>query len=90
MYSNKFIVHQHKPYQLHKLATILEWKMKTGILGSASPAKTLQNELCLMKVGQSYHKLQSFDNTLPHTVKHATTFPWSESTCGHHQFQVSI
>ena len=26
-----------------------------------SPAKTLQNELCLMKIGQSSQKIQSFE-----------------------------
>ena len=35
--------------------------MKNEILGSAySPAKTLPNEPCLMKIGQSSQKIQSF------------------------------
>ena len=41
---------------------LMEWKMKNEILGSAYfPAKTLQNELCLMKIGQSSQKIQSFE-----------------------------
>ena len=41
---------------------LTERKMNIEILGSAySPAKTLQNELCLMKIGQSSQKIQSFE-----------------------------
>ena len=41
---------------------VKERKMKNEILGSAySPAKKLQNELCLMKIGQSSQKIQSFE-----------------------------
>ena len=37
---------------------LMERKMKNEILGSAySPAKTLQNELCLMKIDQSSQKI---------------------------------
>ena len=40
---------------------LMERKMKNEILCSAySPAKVLQNELCLMKIGQSSQKIQSF------------------------------
>ena len=41
---------------------LMERKMKNEILSSAySPAKTLQNKLCLMKIDQSSQKIQSFE-----------------------------
>ena len=37
---------------------LMEWKMKNEILGSDySPAETLQNELCLIKIGRSSQKI---------------------------------
>ena len=37
---------------------LMERKMKNEILGVAySPAKTLQNKLCLMKISQSSHTI---------------------------------
>ena len=43
--------------------------MKNEILGSAySPAKTLQRELCLMKIGQSNQKIQWFEVESQHST----------------------
>ena len=48
---------------------LMERKMKNEILGSAySPAKTLLNELCLMKIGQSSSKIQLFELEGPHST----------------------
>ena len=48
---------------------LMERKMNFEILGSAySPAKTLQNELCLMKIGQSSQKIQSFEVESQHST----------------------
>ena len=48
---------------------LMERKMKNEILGSAySPAKTLQNELCLMKTDQSSQKIQSFEFESQHST----------------------
>ena len=42
---------------------LMERKMKNEILGSTySPAKTLQNEYCLMKIGHSSPKIQLFES----------------------------
>ena len=41
---------------------LMERKMKNEILSPAySTAKTLQNELCSMKIDQSSQKIQSFE-----------------------------
>ena len=48
---------------------LMERKMKNETLGSAySPAKTLQNEICLMKIGQSSKKIQSFEFESQHST----------------------
>ena len=48
---------------------LMERKMKNEILGSAySPAKTLQNELCSMKIDKSSQKIQSFEVESQHSV----------------------
>ena len=48
---------------------LMEQKMKNEILGSAySPAKTLQNELSLMKIGQSSQKIQLFEVESQHST----------------------
>ena len=48
---------------------LMEQKMKNEILGSAYfPAKTLQNELCLMKIGHSSQKIQSFEVESQHST----------------------
>ena len=48
---------------------LMERKMKNEILGSAySPAKTLQNELCSMKIDQSSQKIQSFEFESQHST----------------------
>ena len=48
---------------------LMERKMKNEILCSAySPAKVLQNELCLMKIGQSSQKIQSFKVESQHST----------------------
>ena len=48
---------------------LMERKIKNEILGSAySPAKTLQNELCSMKISQSSQKIQSFDVESQHST----------------------
>ena len=52
-----------------KKIRLMERKMKNEILGSAySPAKTLQNELCLMKIDQSSQKIQSFEFESQHST----------------------
>ena len=48
---------------------LMGWKMKNEILDSAySPAKTLQNELCLIKIGQSSQKIQLFEVESQHSA----------------------
>ena len=48
---------------------LMEQKMKNEILGSAYfPAKTLQNELCLIKIGPFSQKIQSFEVESQHSI----------------------
>ena len=48
---------------------LMERKMKNEILGYAySPAETLQNELCLMKIGQFSPKIKSFEVESQHST----------------------
>ena len=48
---------------------LMERKMKNEILGFAySPAKTLQHELRLMKIGQFSQKIQSFEVESQHST----------------------
>ena len=48
---------------------LMERKMNIEILSSAySPTKTLQIELCLMKIGQSSQKIQSFEVEHQHSA----------------------
>ena len=48
---------------------LMEQKMKNEILGSAYfPAKTLQNELCLIKIGPFSQKIQSFEVESQHST----------------------
>ena len=45
-------------------------KMKTNILNfTSSPAKTLQNELCLMKIGLTIQKLKLFKIESRHVIQ---------------------
>ena len=48
---------------------LMEQKMNFEILASAlSPGETLQNELSLMKIGQSSQKIQSFEVESQHSA----------------------
>ena len=48
---------------------LVERKMNIEMLHSAySPTKTLQNELCFMKIGQFSQKIQSFEVESQHSV----------------------
>ena len=48
---------------------LMERKMKNEILGSAYfLAETLQNELCLMKIGQSSQKIRSLEVESQHST----------------------
>ena len=48
---------------------LMERKMNIAILDSAYfPTKTLQNELCWMKIGQSSQKIQSFEVESQHST----------------------
>ena len=48
---------------------LMERKIKNEILSSAySPAKTLQCDLCLMKIDQSSQKIQSFEVESQHST----------------------
>ena len=48
---------------------LMEQKMKNEIQGSAYiSAKTLQNELCLMKIGQPSQKIHSFEVESQHST----------------------
>ena len=63
-------VHKSDPYVLgSEKIRLMKRKMNIAILGSAYfPTKTLQNELCWMKIGQSSQNIQSLEVESQHST----------------------